>query len=228
MSSFRWFLFLALTFGTVAAQEGGQPEKDPHRPPCDTANCRKIRSFVKAHYCGASPFANGPDDGCDTRVPRKLSIGIKAIADFNCQWDEVNGKPKCEQRGGPPPEIRSFLLREMRQLGLPKQSDAELHFIVWEPSSNAWTLAAAYYEHVSGSDLSLCQLIAVIDQYGRSQILRKVAFQKTDVDVPEVTRWSPIDITDVDGDGQMEIIWRGTNTKTIGMRYTGSKTVLSR
>jgi hypothetical protein len=97
----------------------------------------------------------------------------------------------------------------MRRLGLPKQAEVELNFLVWEPRSNPWTLAAAYYEHVSGTDLALCQLIAVISQGGHIQVLRKVPFQKTDADVPEVTRWSPIDIADVDGDGQVEIILEG-------------------
>jgi hypothetical protein len=194
---------------TGFAQEGGPAEKDPHRPPCTSARCRKIKSFLKAHYCGASPFGNGPDDGCDTRVPKKLSTGIKATADFECKWDENSGTARCQQHGQPSSEIRSILLREMRRLGLPKQAEVELHFLVWEPSSNPWTLAAAYYEHVSGTDLTLCQLIAVISQNGRVQVLRKVPFQKTDAEVPEVTRWSPIDIADVDDDGRMEIILEG-------------------
>jgi hypothetical protein len=209
MSAFRWLLFLTLAFVTAAAQEAGQPEKDPHRPPCTTAQCRRISSFLKAHYCGESPFGNGPDDGCDTRAPKRLSSGIKATADFDCQWDEINAKEKCQQHGEPLPEIRSILLRETRRLGLPQEAEAELHFTVWEPSSNAWTLAAAYYDHVSGADLTLCQLIATIFKDGRVQILRKVSFQKTDADVPDLTRWSPIDIADVDGDGQIEIILEG-------------------
>jgi hypothetical protein len=209
MTVFRWFLFLTLALSAATAQEGGQPENDPHRPPCTSAHCRKISSFLKAHYCGASPFANGPNDGCDTRVPKKLSSGIKATADFGCQWDEITGKAKCQQYGQPPSEIRNILLRETRRLGLPQQAEAELHFVVWESSSNAWTLAAAYYEHVSGTDLTLCQLIAVIDHNRGVQVLRKVPFQKTDADVPDVTRWSPIDIADVDGDGHMEIILEG-------------------
>ena len=209
MLGFRWFFFLALAFGIAAGQKADQPEKDPHRPPCNSVPCRKIKSFLKAHYCGASPFANGPDDGCDTRVPKKLSAGIKVIADFGCEWDELHENAKCEQRGQPSSETRSILLREMQRLGLPKQAESELNFLVWQPGSDPWILAAAYYEHANGADLMLCQLIAVIDQKGRVQILRKVPFQKTDSDVPKVTRWSPIDIADVDGDGRMEIVLQG-------------------
>ena len=209
MAAFRWLLFLTLALSPATAQEGGQPGKDPHRPPCSNARCRKIRSFLKAHYCGASPFANGPDDGCDTRVPKKLSTGIKVIADFGCEWDTLHENAKCQQRGQPSSETRSILLREMQRLGLPKQAESELYFIVWGPGSNPWTLAAAYYEHADGTDLMLCELIAVINQNGRVQILRKVPFQKTDSDVPEVIRWSPIDIADVDGDGRLEIVLQG-------------------
>lgn len=34
-------------------------------------------------------------------------------------------------------------------------------------------------------------------------------FQKTDADVPQVTTWFPVDIADVDGDGQAEIVLEG-------------------
>lgn len=232
MAAFRWFLFLTLAFSTAAGQEGGQPEKDPHRPPCTSDQCRKIKSFLKSHYCGESPFGNGPDDGCDTRLPKKLSAGIKATADFDCKWDESSGTAKCQQHGEPSPEVRSILLREMRQIGLPQQAEAELHFVIWEPSSDGWSLAAAYYEHVSGSDLTLCQAITVIDQNGRVQVLRKVPFQRTDADVPEVTRWSPIDMADVDGDGRMEVILEGDAYENhwyevLGMRDGSFKMIFS-
>jgi hypothetical protein len=202
-------LAVATVLSGASARQGNQPQSDPHRPRCNTAECRKISSFVKAHYCGASPFGNGPDDGCDTRVPKKLSSGIKAVADFGCNWDEAKGKSLCEQHGEPPSEIRDILLREMRTLGLPPDADKDLHFIVWETSSEAWTLAAAYYERVTGGDLILCQLIAVVHRDSHIQLLRQVRYQKTDADVPNVTTWSPIDIADVDGDGRMEIVLQG-------------------
>ncbi len=192
-----------------SARQGNPPKSDPHRPRCNTAECRKISSFVKAHYCGASPFGNGPDEGCDTRAPKKLSSGIRVIADFGCKWNEAKGKSICEQHGELPSEMRGMLLPEMRRLGLPPGADQDLHFIVWETSSEAWSLAAAYYKHVTASDLILCQLIAVVPRDGHVQLLRQVRYQKTDVDVPDVTTWSPIDIADVDGDGRMEIVLRG-------------------
>jgi hypothetical protein len=48
-----------------------------------------------------------------------------------------------------------------------------------------------------------------MDQSGRSSVLRKVPFQKTDADVPQVITWSLIDLADVDNDGQMEIVLQG-------------------
>src|ERR1700704_4546142 len=101
---------------TAFAQEGGPAEKDLHRPPCTSARCRKIKSFLKLHYCGESPSGNGLDDGCDTRHPKKLTAG-KVTADFQCKWNEREGKSKCQQRGQPTPELRSILMREMRRLG---------------------------------------------------------------------------------------------------------------
>src|SRR2546423_377779 len=112
----------------TAAQLKGQSEKDPHRPPCTSPRCRKIKSFLKRHYCGQSPFGNGPDDGCDTRGRKKLATGIKVIADFHCKWSETERKSKCQQRGHPSPEIRSILVREMRRLGLPSRVDKEIYF----------------------------------------------------------------------------------------------------
>ena len=38
---------------------------------------------------------------------------------------------------------------------------------------------------------------------------RKLPFQKTDVERPAVTQWSPIDLADVDGDGQVDVVLRG-------------------
>ena len=36
---------------------------------------------------------------------------------------------------------------------------------------------------------------------------RRVPFQKTDVDVPDVTTWSLVDVGDVEGDGQVDVIF---------------------
>jgi hypothetical protein len=153
-------------------------------------------------------------------------------ADFSCNGNDADGTSKCLQRGQPSPEIRGILIGEMRRLGLPAQADKDVSFIVWEAASPGWTLVWADYEHVSGGDLTLCQVIVVIDRSGPPHLLRKVPFQKTDADVPLVTTWFPVDIVDVDGDGQAEIILEGDAyenhwLEVFGMRDGSFKTIFS-
>jgi hypothetical protein len=186
---------------------GQSEEKDPHRPACASARCRKIKSYLKAHYCGESPYGNGPDDGCEIRSPKKLGTGIKVAADFDCKW--IEGVRKCQQRGQPSSEVRSILMGELRRLGLPAKENGPVYFTVWESTVAGWSLAAADYDHSVGDDLMLCQVIVIIDQSSNVRLLRNVRFQKTDVDKPTVTTWSPIDLADVDGDGHMEVILEG-------------------
>jgi hypothetical protein len=64
--------FVVILLSIIAPQLNGQRRKDPHRPACTSAPCQKIESFVKAHFCGASPFGNGPRNGCDTRSAKQL------------------------------------------------------------------------------------------------------------------------------------------------------------
>jgi hypothetical protein len=193
----------------VAPQPKEQRGKDPHRPACTGAPCQKVESFLKANFCGASPFGHGPQNGCDTRSAKQLLTGVNVMAAFDCEWSVTDGRPKCRQRSEPPPAIRNILLREMRQLGLPAKAEKDIYFTVWQPASAKWLLAAADYGQANGSDLALCQVILVIDPGGRVQTLRKVQFQKTNADVPTVTTWFPMGIADADGDGQLEIILEG-------------------
>jgi hypothetical protein len=202
-------VFAVIFLAIVAPQLIGQHGKDPHRPACTSAPCKKIESFLKAHFCGASPFGNGPQNGCDTRSAKQLVTGANVIAAFDCQTDVTDGRPKCRQRSEPSPATRSILVREMRRLGLPARAEKDIYFTVWQPSSAKWFLAAADYGQASGSDLRLCQVIVVVDPGGHIQALRKVQFQKTNADVPTVTTWFPLGIADVDGDGQLEIILEG-------------------
>jgi hypothetical protein len=197
-------LILLLTFG---GQLKGQAEKDPHRPTCTSAGCRKIRSFLKAHYCGESPAGNGPDDGCEIRPPKKLGTGFKVKADFDCKW--VDGVRKCQQNGQPSSEVRNILLGELRKLGLPAKANGQIYFTFWESTRSGWSLAAADYHHSAGNDLTLCQVIVTIDQNSHAHIMRKVRFQKTDADKPTVTTWSPIDLADVNGDGHIDVVLEG-------------------
>src|SRR5262249_22324633 len=65
------------------------------------------------------------------------------------------------------------------------------------------------YQRPVGSDVELCQVIVIIDQSSHVRVLRKVPFQKTNMDVPAMTQWSPIDLADVDGDGRVDVILQG-------------------
>jgi len=194
--------------GQTVAQAQAQPEEDAHRPACLTASCEKIKAFLKKHYCGESPFGNGPDDGCDARVEKKRVHSTKVAVDYICNWNDTDGTSKCEQRGVPSPEDRSVLVREMRRAGLPAQGEKEIHFKVLK-STLGWSLMAANYDHTSGIDLMTCQVVVVVSRNRQVHVLRKVSLHKENVDVPEGTTWSPVDIADVDGDGHTEVILQG-------------------
>ena len=87
--------------------------------PCTSARCDTIKKFLKDHYCGESPFGNGPDDGCDLRVERKTVATTKVAAHYKCEWNAAESKSQCQQHGQPSPEFRDIVLRELRRLGLP-------------------------------------------------------------------------------------------------------------
>jgi hypothetical protein len=202
------------TGGGIAAEPdrgniSAQAEKDPHRPPCTNASCQKIETFLKKHYCGESPFGNGPDDSCDLRDRNKRSADVKAIADYNCEWNESKNEAECKQQGQVPPELRSILVRELRRLGVPDKAPGQTYFILLKSDRADWMLAHAYYSHRIGGDIELCEVVAVIDQNEHVIVLRRLPLKKTDVDVPNVTEWSPLDIADTRGDGQLDVILVG-------------------
>jgi hypothetical protein len=198
---------LLISLVSAGAQPKQEAEKDPHRPSCTSARCRKIESFLEAHYCGESPFGNGPDDGCEIKRPKTPRASVKVLANFDCKW--IEGTSRCQQHVPPSAEGRAILLREMRKLGLPAKDDRQVYFTVWQPTSSGWTLAEAYYQHSAGTDLTICQIIATIDQSSQVHLLRKVPFRRTDADKPTISTWSPVDLADLDGDGQVEIILEG-------------------
>jgi len=136
----------------IAQQEQQTEQDDPHRPICTTPRCEKTKSFLKSHYCGESPFGNGPGDGCAIRVEKKRVPSTKLTVSYICTWNDTDGTSKCEQRGLPSPEDRSILIREMRRVGLPAQGEKEVHFTVLK-SSLGWSLMAANYGLTSGTDL---------------------------------------------------------------------------
>jgi hypothetical protein len=196
---------------TDAASPPTPPEEttevDPHRPLCTTRRCEEIKTFLKSHYCGESPFGNGPDDGCDIRVDKKPVANTRVTVDYSCTWNDAEAKSKCEQNGQISAEDRATLLREMHRVGLPQKGENDVHFTVMK-STSGWSLMTANYDHVDGSDMTLCQVVLVVDQRGKVQVLRKLPLHKTNADVPDVAMWSLIDIADVDGEGNLEVVLR--------------------
>jgi len=193
----------------AGAQTAVQSDKDPHRPTCTTTRCRKIESFLKKHYCGESPFGNGPDDGCEIKIIRKPQSGVEVIADYSCEWKEKKRAAECQQSGQVPPLLRVLLLGQLRRLGLPANANGQTYFTVWKPAHSGWSITVAYYSRTVGSDVELCEVVAIVDQTSRLIVLRKLPFQKTDADVPDVTQWAPLDVADVEGDGRDEVILEG-------------------
>jgi len=184
-------------------------DADPNRPVCKSNGCKKIKDFLKQHYCGESPFGNGPDDGCDLRTLKKTVTDTTLVADYECKWNEVELKTKCKQKGDVSPDIREIVTRELRRIGLPAGGEKELNYKILTSKSTGWTLVGTDYRHISGDDLALCEVVILLDQQGSPKVLRSVPIKKTDADVPDVTTWQPTDLADVDGDGNVEIVLQG-------------------
>jgi hypothetical protein len=189
------------------ASEIGSAEKDPHRHVCETASCQAIKRFLESHYCGESPFGNGPADGCDIRVARKQKINAKLVADFNCTWSDEKKTQVCKLVGQIPVALMKPLDSELRRLGLPISISNDVKYRLL--SSTRFSVVEAYYESAKGPNLWLCQVIAVFSDPSKIAIAHEVKYQKTDLDVPLVTTWTPVDIADVNGDGEPEVVLQG-------------------
>jgi hypothetical protein len=231
-SSLRILFLMLMSLIVADARLGAQTEKDPHRPACTDASCRKIRAFLKKHYCGESPAGNGPDESCDLRDRNKRSADVKVIADYNCEWNASKEAAECTQHGQITPEVRTILVRELRQLGVPAKAPGDTYFTVWESDRAGWSLTHAYYSHRVGSDIELCEVVAVVDQNAHVTVLRKLPLKKTDVDVPDVTDWTPLDLADTRGDGQVDVILEGDAyedhwLEVISVRNGSAKTIFS-
>ncbi|HXR32367.1 MAG TPA: hypothetical protein VN830_01570 [Verrucomicrobiae bacterium] len=100
-------------------------------------------------------------------------------------------------------------MRELRRLGLPGGAKGTTYFTVWDSVPAQWSIVEAFYRHEVGSDIELCQVIMIVDQGSKLLVLRKSPFTKTDIDKPDVTSWSPLDLADVEGDGNVDVILSG-------------------
>jgi hypothetical protein len=189
-----------------SAETGGEPT-DPHRPPCTTAECRTIESFLKQHYCGEFPYGNGSADSCDLRVRKRVG-SPKVHADTNCHWD-ADSLLKCRQNGHVQPTLRAISIREMRKRGLPQAQAERVLFTVWGVPASSWFLVAADYTNVSESVASICEVILLVGAASKVTVVRAVPFHRTDADVPTSTTWQMVDVVDVDGDGRPELVLEG-------------------
>ena len=97
---------------------------------------------------------------------------------------------------------------------MPAQGAGDTYFTVLE-SRVGCSVAQAYYSHRIGSDIEFCEVVAVIDQNQHLIDLRKLPLKKTDIDVPQVTDWTLLDLADKRGDGQEDVI-------LVGERLSGS------
>ena len=193
----------------ISSYSVGPSEKDPHRPQCLTERCRKIESFLKAHYCGESPFANGPDDSCDIRDIKGPQRGVKVVADYSCKWSDKHEVVQCEQQKQPSSQLRDALVRDLHRIGLRPKAAGETYFRIFKSSDSGWSVADASYSRLVDSEAELCGVIALVDRGLHTTVLRKVPFQKTDTDKPTVTQWSLIDLADMEGTGDQEILLKG-------------------
>jgi hypothetical protein len=187
-------LILLLAAGAVAADD------DPRRPACTTAVCLRIHDFVKAHYC---VDANGPGDSC--RPGSDKAGKVKIEAGYDCTW-VVNDR-RCRQHGQPRVSQRDAAMANLRRLGLPVGAPGSVYFTSWKGSG--WSLVEAYFSRVDGEELSACGVIFVQRAGSAPIVLREMPYVRTDVDSKDLTTWTPIDIVDVDGDGQPEFVLEG-------------------
>jgi hypothetical protein len=225
-------LVMATLMSVFALSVLAQGQKDPHRVACADAHCRKVKSFLKTHYCGASPFGNGPDDGCEIKSADKPRAGVTVIADYKCEWSDSKQAAQCEQHGQPSSIVRNTLITELQRLGLPDNASGQTYFEVWKSAHSGWSVGMAYYSRSVGDEVELCEVIVVIDESAHAIVLRKLPLQKTDRDVYTVTQWAPLDVADVYSDGNEEIVLEGDEyenhwLEVVSVRDGTAKTIFS-
>lgn len=234
-SSLGTKIFIIAVFFAIVAfglSSKAQDENDPNRPSCTTAACKRIKSYLKAHYCGQSPAGNGPDDGCEIEWPKRPRSGVVVLADYRCTWSDIKKEDICKQIGQPSASVHTILFNELRRLGLPSDAKGQTQFYVLNSVASGFLVASASYSHDLGIEEELCEVIVVIDKNSHVSVLRELRFQKVNADVPRVTEWTPMDLADADGDGMVEIIldadaYEDHWIEVVSMYYGYPKTIFS-
>jgi hypothetical protein len=200
-------LLAATVFISSLFTSSANAQPDPHRPTCASQACKKVERFVRAHYCRKSPFGNGPENGCDVGEIKKPA-NVRIVADYRCDWNGKQENATCKQYGQPSPALTTSLQSELRRLGL-SVPGGETHYVVWVSAFEKWTLAKASYDRVHGPEIEECEVTAIFRNPTELHIVRELRCQKTRIEVPTLTNWSPIDIRDVTGDGRDEVVLEG-------------------
>jgi hypothetical protein len=129
------------------------------------------------------------------------------LADVECDKDVY--PPRCRQDGRVPPELRATAIRELRERGLAEALSRGVFFTVWRVPATPWSLVEADYEEISGSIASISEVILLVGPAANVTVVRAVPFQRTNADVPSTTEWEMVDLVDIDGDGQPELVLEG-------------------
>lgn len=168
-----WWAAVSGAALVIFAQLIAAAERDPHRPACQTTRCSQIKSFLRAHYCGESPFGNGPEDGCEILRPEAVLADLQVIALWSCDWDEQKREQVCRQQGHPPTVVRTIVAREMLRLGVPAGRDAQVNFTVLRSASAGLSVAEGSYYALQGESATFCQVVVTVDDWSRFHVLRK-------------------------------------------------------
>lgn len=213
---FRLVTALALVvtiipFAAFCTEINAQTDTDPNRLPCTTVRCKAIESYVRAHYCGASPARNGPDNGCELLPPKKQPAGVDVLARYHCTYNDQANQEHCVQLGQVPAELRRTLIAQLRNVGLPATATGGFAFTVWRYRSAGWIVADVSYSALAGSKVSLCQVIVRVDKDSHVLILRKCPLitMGADADTPDITEWTLVDVADIEHSGHPDIVLEG-------------------
>lgn len=90
-----------------------------------------------------------------------------------------------------------------------------MNFSYWKAKLSGWSVVEGFSSAVVGSDMTVCQVIVMIDPSSHVFVVREARFQHTDAEMPRVTTWSLVDFIDVDGDGQPDVVLRGENYENV-------------